>query len=325
MIENLKDNYSRKINYLRISITDRCNLSCSYCSSTMQKLTHGEILSYEEILRIVRLGASIGISKVRITGGEPFLRKGLCTLLKNISDIDGICDIAITTNGVLLKQNINKIKESGIKRLNISLDTLKKEKFKIITGYDYYDQVWEGVKDAYNAGFYPIKLNVVALHGLNDDEILDFASLSLIYPFHIRFIEYMPIGKSQIAKKLFSHEIIDKIKILGNLIPIEKDYYDGPASRFKIEGAKGEIGIISPVSKPFCQNCNRLRITAAGMLRPCLLSDYQIDIKNHIRDGASDLELINIIKDTALNKQLKHNLSVDSLSKVNGQMSAIGG
>ena len=197
--QKLIDKYNRHLNYLRISITDRCNLQCMYCMPPgfVTRLPHNEILRYEEIIRIIKVGISLGISKIRITGGEPLVRKGVYDFLEQLADMDGLRDIALTTNGVSLKDNIEKIKAAGIKRINISLDTLSRNKYKEITGHDKFDQVWEGIELAHKNGFDPIKLNMVALSGVNDDELADFARLSFSYPFHIRFIEYMPIGKSR--------------------------------------------------------------------------------------------------------------------------------
>ena len=196
----LIDKYNRNLNYLRISIIDRCNLKCIYCTPhhLIPKLPHKEILRYEEILRIVRIGVSLGISKVRITGGEPLIRKDVYDFLEQLTAIEGLLDISLTTNGVLLKDNINKIKSAGIKRINVSVDTLNRKKFMQITGYDFFDQIWEGIELARKMGFDPIKLNVVPLKGINDDELIDIARLSYTHPFHIRFIEYMPIGTNQI-------------------------------------------------------------------------------------------------------------------------------
>ena len=194
----LIDRCNRKLNYLRISITDRCNLKCIYCVpyDFIPKLPHKEILSYEEILHIVRISVRLGISKVRITGGEPLVRKGVYDFLEQLTKIQGLLDISLTTNGVLLKDNINKIKSAGIKRINISLDTLNRKKFRQITGYDFFNRIWEGIELAQKMGFDPIKINVVPLKGVNYDELLDIAALSIAYPFHIRFIEYMPMGSN---------------------------------------------------------------------------------------------------------------------------------
>lgn len=325
----LIDRCNRKLNYLRISITDRCNLKCIYCVpyDFIPKLPHKEILSYEEILRIVRISVHLGISKVRITGGEPLVRKGVYDFLKRLTKIEGLLDISLTTNGVLLKDNINKIKSAGIKRINISLDTLNRKKFKKITGYDFFNQVWEGIELAQKIGFDPIKINVVPLKGVNDNELQDIAALSIEYPFHIRFIEYMPMGTNQmeIDSHLLFPEIKKRIGQLGKLIPVDKGMNDGPSERFKFESARGEIGFIHPISRHFCNTCNRLRLTASGQLRPCLMSDVQVDLKTLLRKGCSDDELIEVFLKAARLKPSEHNLSVDHSAGVSAQMCAIGG
>jgi len=325
----LIDKYNRRLNYLRISITDRCNLQCSYCTNRnlIPKLGHKEILSYEEILRLVRISVSLGISKVRITGGEPLVKKGVYDFLGKLTKIDGLLDIPITTNGVFLKDNIEMIKAAGIKRINVSMDTLNRQKFKEITGHDMFHQVWEGIELAQEMGFDPIKLNIVALNGINDDEIIDFARLSISNPFHIRFIEYMPIGIPRVGpgRHLLAPGIKNRLGGLGKLIPVEKGINDGPAERFKFEGAKGEIGFICSMSRHFCSTCNRLRLTASGQLRPCLLSDYQEDLKGPLRKGYSDKQLAEIIIKAVRHKPSKHNLSINYPAGLSGQMHAIGG
>ena len=325
----LIDRCNRKLNYLRISITDRCNLKCIYCVpyDFIPKLPHKEILSYEEILHIVRISVRLGISKVRITGGEPLVRKGVYDFLEQLTKIQGLLDISLTTNGVLLKDNINKIKSAGIKRINISLDTLNRKKFRQIAGYDFFNQIWEGIELAQKMGFDPIKINVVPLKGVNYDELLDIAALSIAYPFHIRFIEYMPMGTNQmeIDRHLLFPEIKKQINQLGKLIPVEKGMNDGPAERFKFESARGEIGFIRPISRHFCNTCNRLRLTASGQLRPCLMSDVQVDLKTPLRKGCSDDELTEVFLKAVRLKPSEHNLSVDHPAGVSAQMCAIGG
>ena len=325
----LIDKYNRCLNYLRISITDRCNLRCIYCvpNDPHQRLPHKEILRYEEILRIVRIGVRLGISKVRVTGGEPLIRKGVYDFLGQLTQIDGLSDVSLTTNGVLLKDNIKKIRSAGIKRINVSMDTLNRQKYKDITGHDMFDQVWEGLKSAQNMGFDPIKINVVALNGINDDELIDIAGLSFSYPFHIRFIEYMPIGASHITigKQLLAPEIKKRINVLGKLIPVKNGINDGPARRYKFKGAKGEIGFIHALSKHFCNECNRLRLTASGKLRACLLSDSEEDLKDPLRRGCLDSELADVFLRAVSNKSFDHNVVCDQPVMVAGRMSAIGG
>ena len=292
----LIDPYNRHLNYLRISITDRCNLKCIYCvpRDLIPRLSHDDILTYEEILRLVRIGIKLGISKIRVTGGEPLVRKGVYGFLSDLSRLDGLADLSLTTNGVSLKANLKKIKAAGINRINISLDTLNRAKFERITGFNLFDQVWQGIEMALEMGFHPIKLNIVALNGTNDDELTDMARLSFDYPLHIRFIEYMPIGESQIGNGplLLAPEIKKRISVLGSLIPVNNTIDDGPAQRYHFEGAAGEIGFIHALSHHFCDRCNRLRLTARGRLRPCLLSDHHEDVKEVMRSGGTDEELM---------------------------------
>ena len=326
----LIDRQQRHLNYLRVSITDRCNLQCRYCmpQGIASKLPHKDILTYEEILRIIRVGVQLGISKVRITGGEPLVRRDAVDLLREIASMPGISDVSLTTNAVLLANHIQEIKAAGIKRLNVSLDSLRPERFKEITGFDHFHRVWAGIMAAHEAGFSPIKINAVPLIGYNDDEIADLARLSMTYPFHIRFIEYMPIGASGETKKigLTTEEtqaiIMEK---LGPIAPVERSANDGPASRFKIKGAKGEVGFISAMTHHFCSTCNRLRLTAAGKLRVCLLSDRHVDLKTSMRAGCSDEELVQIFFQAVALKPSHHLLSESAPEAVNSQMSAIGG
>lgn len=291
------------------------------------KLPHHEILSYEEILRIVRISIGLGISKVRITGGEPLVRKGVYHFLEKLAGTEGLQDISLTTNGVLLKDNIHKIKSAGIKRINISIDTLNREKFKQITGFDFFDQVWAGIELAQKTGFYPIKINVVPLKGVNDDELVDIARLSMTHPFHIRFIEYMPMGSNHmdIDRHFLAPEIKKHVEHLGELVPVDRSTNDGPAERFKFESGRGEIGFIRPISRHFCQTCNRLRLTASGQLRPCLMHDKQEDLKSIIRKGCSDRELAEVFLEAVRHKPLEHKLQTDHNAGSAVQMCTIGG
>ncbi len=325
----LVDSYSRHLQYLRVSVTDRCNLRCSYCMppELIPKMMHADILTYEEILRVIKTGIRLGITKVRVTGGEPLVRKGIFEFLKSLCDVQGLSDISLTTNGVTLAKNIHRIKAAGIKRLNISLDTLDRAKFKRITGRDSFNKVWEGIMAAHDLGFEPLKINVVALAGVNDDEFQKMAGLTFDYPFHVRFIEHMPIGKNNIEKtgRLLTPDIKKKIEALGELLPVQPGVTDGPAERFRIKGAIGEVGFISALSRHFCNNCNRLRLTASGQLRPCLLSDRQVDLKKLLRGKASDDEIAERFISAVKLKQAKHGLTDGIPSKITGQMSSIGG
>ena len=325
----LIDNNNRHLNYLRISITDRCNLQCRYCEpqDLIPKLSHADILTYEEILRVVRVATRLGISKVRVTGGEPLVRKGVYDFLSELTAMPGLKDVSLTTNGVLLEANLTKIQAAGISRINISLDTLDPAKYREITGYDEFSRVWRGIEKAHQMGFYPIKLNIVALKGINEEELAEMARLSFQYPFHIRFIEYMPIGRSDFSPDslLLAPEIKSRISDLGKLVTVRKNEHDGPARRYKFENAIGEIGFIPALSHHFCNKCNRLRLTASGQLRPCLLSDHQENLKEVIRKDGSDRQIADIFIKTVRHKPSDHNLVSKSPARVCGQMRAIGG
>ncbi|MEW5909077.1 MAG: GTP 3',8-cyclase MoaA [Thermodesulfobacteriota bacterium] len=328
-VENLTDRFNRTLNYLRISITDRCNLRCNYCTPDpfFPKLPHHEILSYEEIIRLVNLLVCFGISKIRVTGGEPLVRKGVYEFLSELHKIEALTDLSITTNGVLLKENIQRLKSAGIRRINISLDSLNREKYAKIAGVDRFVPVWEGILAALHEGFDPIKINLVAIKGVNDDELVDFAGLSLNYPFHIRFIEYMPIGTQcmTLERQMLAPEIKSIVETLGPLYPVWRDSNDGPAERFRFKDAPGEIGFIRPISRHFCRDCNRLRLTASGQLRVCLLSNIQFDLKTPLRNGASDDEMKRLIFSAVQRKPQEHGLVCHEKSAVLEQMYAIGG
>jgi GTP 3',8-cyclase len=325
----LVDREKRHLNYLRISITDRCNLRCLYCApeGRIPKLDHTDILSYEEILRLVNIGIRLGIRKVRVTGGEPLVRKGAVDLLGRLTRMPELKDVSLTTNGVLLAATAQRIFDAGIHRINISLDSLDREKYAQITGYDLFEQVWKGIEQAMRIGFNPIKINVVAMRGINDDEILDFGRLSLTHPFHIRFIEYMPIGNSRARSRdqILTPEIQALIADLGELIPVDRGRKDGPARRYRLPGAQGEIGFISALSQHFCSSCNRLRLTADGKLRACLLSDRHVCLKETLRKGGSDEQLADLFRAAVQQKAAEHQLCPNGLTTVNDQMQGIGG
>ena len=329
-IEQFTNKNNRVINYLRLSITDRCNLRCTYCmpEEGIDFLPHNEILSYEEMLHIVRLSTRKGIRKVRLTGGEPLVRKGFINFLKNLRNIKGLNEITLTTNGVLLKQFAAEIKDCGIRRINVSLDSLKAERFFRITGRDSFEQVWGGIQEAERLGFNPIKINIVVMKGTNDDEILDFARLTLEKPYHVRFIEFMPVGEQNgwsFEKFVSAEEIKNRIQTLGRLKPIPSNPSDGPARRFFIDQAKGEIGFISALSSHFCSLCNRLRMTADGNLRSCLFSDQEIDIKTPLRNGKGDSHLLELIGLAIEKKPQDHEQISQGPRKCIRQMSSIGG
>ncbi len=322
----MKDNFNRNIDYLRISVIDRCNLRCIYCmpeEGIKNLLPHEEILSYEEILRIIRIATTIGIYRIRVTGGEPLLRKNIVSFIERASRIEGIKDIGMTTNGILLKKYAKSLFEAGLKRVNVSLDSLNEDKFRAITRFDSLKEVLEGIEEAQIVGLNPIKINVVVMRGINDDEVGRFARWSMEVPYQIRFIEFMPVGHNSWKKEVFicTEEIKQKIEnTVGRLIPVQIKK-SGPAEYFMLEGAKGLLGFISPLSTHICTRCNRLRLTAEGKLRLCLFSDREIDLKRIIRSGASESEIRQIlIKAIQLKPQ-----GLSSHTKPLRAMSTIGG
>lgn len=325
----LIDRFNRRINYLRVSITDRCNLRCVYCMPPdgERRLSHREILRYEELLRIVRIALKLGIKKIRLTGGEPFVRKGVQEFIPMLTTLTGLEDVSLTTNGVYLKENLEMLKAAGIKRINVSIDSLNRVKFKRITRFDYLTKVWEGIEKARDMGFYPIKLNVVIMKGINDNEVLDFGRLAIEHPYHIRFIECMPVGFESNSLAFIPNSEIEKTLVdkFGPLIPVSTGQNDGPAERYRFDGGKGEIGLISPISNSFCQHCNRLRLTANGMLLPCLLSNIEVDIKDPLRRGCLDEELIEVFLKAVDLKPQCHPLNLDNNQKVHRKMCSIGG
>ena len=326
----LLDPYKRRINYLRISITDRCNLRCRYCmpEEGIPLIPHESLLTYEEILRIVRLFAMEGISKVRITGGEPLVRKGMVSLVAQLAQIKGINDLSLTTNGVLLKELAADLKRAGLKRVNISLDSLRRDRFCQITRRDDYERVWEGIVEALSVGLSPIKINMVAIQGLNDDEIEPFARLTLHLPLTVRYIEYMPSGNGEEWREgnvLTIPQIKGRLEKMGRLNPIQENQKDGPALRFQFEGAVGEIGLIGAVSTHFCADCNRLRLTPDGKIRTCLFSDEEIDLREILRKEGTDRDLKEKLYAALRTKPERHLINTHRFKKCQRNMSAIGG
>ncbi len=291
------DKHSRKISYLRVSVTDLCNLRCVYCMPPggSELSDREEILSLEEILKIIKHGVNLGVNKIRLTGGEPLVRRGITSLIKQISDIEGINDIALTTNGVYLKEYAEALKKSGLSRLNISLDTLRADRFSDITRGGNIQDVFNGVEEVLKAGFTGTKMNAVIMRGQNDDEILDFVKYILERDIELRFIELMASGWKDMADEesfMPSSEIMERVKEVGELVPVKERVGGGPATIYRIKGALGSIGFISAVSKPFCSTCNRLRLTSDGKLRSCLLSGGEADAKDILRTSSlSEKEL----------------------------------
>jgi len=325
----IKDSYNRRIDYLRVSITDKCNLKCVYCmpSKGLKFFKESEVLTDEEIVRFVRIAHRHGLRKVRITGGEPLVRKNIIQLVSSLKKI-GIRDLSLTTNGILLSGLAGDLKQAGLDRVNISLDTMDAAVYREITKEGDLARVWESIREAERVGLTPVKINVVPIRGLNDGEISSFASLTFENNYHIRFIEFMPANCSGIWAKdkcVNSAEILKRISALGNLRRLEFKGR-GPSRNFRFKGAAGVIGIISPLSDHFCGYCNRLRLTADGKIRPCLFSSNEIDIKTPMREGASDEEMERLFLRAVEIKPQRHLLNEDPASSGHIKtMSKIGG
>ncbi|MEG6521505.1 GTP 3',8-cyclase MoaA [Desulfotomaculum sp. 1211_IL3151] len=308
------DNYQRNINYLRISVTDRCNLRCVYCMPPegVENTPHREILSLEEIARVVDAASDIGISKIRITGGEPLVRKNIVDLFESISANPQIKDISITTNGVLFADMAEDLKRAGLNRVNFSLDSLNPDIFRDITRRGKFDDVWRGIQKALELELHPVKLNVVAVRGVNDHEFADFARLTRELPLHVRFIELMPIGECNpwaVENFIAAEEILMKLQQgFGPLNTEVKVTGGGPAKYFSLPGAKGTIGFITAISQHFCAACNRLRLTANGQLRPCLYGQQEFDLKTPLREGADRQELAILIAKAIRYKPSQHHM-----------------
>jgi cyclic pyranopterin phosphate synthase len=320
------DSFGRSINYLRISVTDRCNLRCIYCMPLegIPQLPHSEILSYEEVRTVVQAAAELGITKIRLTGGEPLVRAELPKLIKMLSQIEGIQELSLTTNGTFLKKHAPELKQAGLSRVNVSLDTLKPDKFRYITRLGELKTVLEDIEAAKEAGLHPVKINTVVMRGINDDEILDFAKMTYKEECHVRFIELMPFKGA--AEFVPSIELRRHISLLGKLEPCTSTTGNGPATYYRLAGAKGAIGFISPLTETsFCSRCNRMRLTPDGKLRPCLLGEDEVDLKTPLRNNASMEELKSLILKAVASKPEHHHLEGGNIRVVNRKMSQIGG
>lgn len=316
------DSYGRRINYLRISVTDLCNLRCKYCMPErgIKKIAHDEILKLEEIQNLAESFVEAGVDKIRITGGEPLVRRGIIKLVEGIGNLTKVKDFAMTTNGMLLKKYALDLKNAGLNRVNVSLDTLDEKKYSKITKSGKLSDVLDGIEAAKKAGLSPIKLNVVLIKGFNEDEIEDFVNLTKHEEIDVRFIELMPIGalKYWSLNNYISNETV--LEKAAGLIETETLDVSSPARYYKIPGGKGKVGLINPISCKFCENCNRIRLTADGKIKPCLHSNEEIDLKIPLRQGENINKLIqNIIK----NKPKEHNL--EDGNYISRNMMDIGG
>jgi cyclic pyranopterin phosphate synthase len=326
----LADAFARPITYLRISVTDRCNLRCTYCmpEAGLPWIAKAEILSYEEIERLVRAAASVGVTSIRLTGGEPLVRRDLPELVARLARIDGIDDIALSTNGLLLEAHARSLADAGLTRVNVSLDTLRADRFAAIARRPGLERVLAGIDAAIAAGLGPVKINCVAMRGVNDDEVLDFAELARTRRVYVRFIEMMPVVENvgdQIDQYVSASELLDRLRAVGDLQPVDGPGGNGPARYFAFPGARGAIGVISPLSHDYCDRCNRVRLTADGRLRLCLFGDREIDFRTPLRRGASEAELGALLHGAMLIKPERHHLRLGELSSRMRAFSEIGG
>lgn len=322
-MKRLTDRFGRNIDYLRVSVTDRCNLRCLYCiPKEGVKLVPGhEILNYEEILRIIKVFSELGIKKIRITGGEPLVRKDVIKLVENIKNLNVIEDLSMTTNGILLCDYARDLKKAGLNRINISLDTLDPERFCDLTGFSQLDNVLLGIRQAVKEELTPVKVNAILLDKKSKSEINEFVRLTVEDPIHVRFLEFMPVAHRN-EQFFFTEDILEEICpgmeqvfVCGN----------GPAKYYKLKGAVGTVGFIRPITKKFCSSCNRLRLTSRGMIKSCLHSDVGINLKEPLRRGCSDKTLAELIRTAVQLKPKEHNLSEVPLGTLENSMCQIGG
>jgi len=320
----------RTIVNLRISVTDRCNFRCTYCmpADNVEFMDRTNLLSFEEIHRVVTVASGLGINRIRLTGGEPLMRKDLPTLIKMINEVEGINDVAMTTNAFFLKDQAQSLKDAGLKRLNVSLDALDPEKFRDVNRRDCLQAVLDGLDTARKVGFKSIKINAVAVRNFSESEVMGLIEYGRSDGFEVRFIEFMPLDSDKVwerDKVLFGHEIIELIKEKYELLPVDNSLEIGPASEYTFADGKGKIGIITAVSNPFCDHCNRIRMTADGKLRTCLFSADETNLKEMIRSGKSDENIAETIRQAVLIKEPGHKINLDDFERPDRAMHAIGG
>lgn len=325
------DGFQREIDYLRISLTDRCNLRCTYCMPVEQPILtpEEEVLSADEIALVVRAAVSVGFRKFRLTGGEPTLRSDLLEIVERIARTGGVKDLAITTNGVLLDRLAAPLKKAGLRRVNVHVDTLDREKLPRIMRWGSLDQIWRGIEAAEAAGLTPLKLNVVVVAGENDSDVADLARLTLTRDWHVRFIELMPLGPGEcarVARDSYVSNAVVRARIEDALGPLARipGHRSDESRNHRLEGAKGVVGFISPVSEPYCGNCNRMRLTADGKFHLCLLNDDELDVKAALRSGAREAAIAEILVKAVRQKPTGHHLD-EGISTRDRRMHALGG
>lgn len=325
---NLIDSLGRKINYLRLSITDRCNMRCFYCMPSMGVVDKGHkaVLSYEELLLIAEVAVGLGIEKIRVTGGEPLVRIGVVGFLERLAAIPGLRHLALTTNGLLLEEMAVDLYRAGVQRLNVSLDSLNVDTFRKITRGGDVRKVLNGLDSAERAGFPPPKINVVAMRGVNDNEFLDFVELTLTHGYSVRFIEYMPAIKENGWQRycISGTEILERISGKYPLEEVDKGIFSGPSRDYRIPGARGAIGIITAVSGHFCSECNRIRVTSTGQAKGCLFADAKTDLMQWLRPPDRE-GLERVLREVVMTKPERHGITRDGYEHKNFNMSQIGG
>jgi cyclic pyranopterin phosphate synthase len=346
----LVDSHGRVLRDLRVSITDRCNFRCLYCLPeteaahnfyrghwanlpdsapiVQQWVPKSKILSFEEIERVVRLAVGLGIQKIRLTGGEPLLRQGVETLVERIAGIPGITDLAMTSNGFLFPQKARALREAGLRRISFSMDSLDRDNFKKITGRDGLEEVLQSIALAQQLGFQPVKVNAVIIRGINDHEIEPLAEFARERNLSFRFIEFMPLDSARAWLKemvVSGREILARLQQRFDLLPAPSDNPSATAKRWAFSDGRGEIGIIAPVSEPFCGHCNRIRLTADGKIRTCLFSVSEHDLRSLLRNGAADEEIAHWLKNVVLQKEARHHIGEPEFVAPSRSMSCIGG
>ena len=327
----MRDTFNRKIDYLRISITDRCNLRCRYCmpEEGVPSVGHGQVLSFEELFRIARIAVEQGVRKIRLTGGEPLVRKGLIPFVERLCQLPQQPELTLTSNGLLLADQAAELKRVGLQRVNVSLDTLNPQRFEQITRRPGLDQVLAGISAAEAAGLWPLKLNMVPIRGVNADEIADFARLTFEHDWQVRFIEFMPVtgGLDYPPESRFpAAEIAEVLRSIAPLKELERKGPAGPARLYQFEGAKGVVGVIPAVSEHFCGECNRLRLTSDGFLRPCLFCDDEVDLRTPLRQGCSDADLAQLLIGAVQIKPERHRITEEPVvADRRRKMQGIGG
>ncbi|HTV74524.1 MAG TPA: GTP 3',8-cyclase MoaA [Candidatus Acidoferrales bacterium] len=326
----LSDQFNRPITYLRISVTDRCNLRCVYCmpEAGLPWIPKHEMLTFEEIERIVAAGATVGVRSLRITGGEPLIRHDIVELVRRLCAVDGIEDVALSTNGLLLPELAVALKAAGLRRVNISLDTLREDRFFAIARRPGLDRVLAGIDAALAAGLTPVKLNCVIMRGQNDDEIAAFAELTRERALFVRFIEVMPVAEHLELQRdayIAADEVLERIRTIEAIQPVAGPGGNGPARYFAFPGARGAIGVISPLSHDYCERCNRVRLSVDGRLRLCLFGDCEVDLRTPLRRGAGTPELAGILRGSMLIKPERHHLKLGESASRMRAFSEIGG